>query len=170
MITLSRKNLQEHFATPRCIPPGISKTWKHFFFLLFLCVTIISLSTCLSYFLPVHYEGTLAETGEVFDTTHEDNSIFSFEVGSGSVIKAWDIALRTMKVIIWWYWCFPVNYVSITLSLWILIGWRGRKNYLQARICLWKCRFSTRYTTRVKSLTCFSPFLTLSFTLKIWYM
>lgn len=48
--------------------------------------------------VDVHYEGTLAETGEVFDTTHEDNSIFSFEVGTGSVIKAWDVALRTMKV------------------------------------------------------------------------
>lgn len=46
----------------------------------------------------MHYEGTLAETGEVFDTTHEDNTIFSFEVGQGSVIKAWDIALKTMKV------------------------------------------------------------------------
>ena len=46
----------------------------------------------------VHYEGTLAETGEVFDTTHEDNTLFSFEVGTGSVIKAWDIALKTMKV------------------------------------------------------------------------
>lgn len=48
--------------------------------------------------MTVHYEGTLAETGEVFDTTHEDNSVFSFEIGSGTVIKAWDIALRTMKV------------------------------------------------------------------------
>ncbi|KAJ3703320.1 hypothetical protein LUZ61_007025 [Rhynchospora tenuis] len=48
--------------------------------------------------VDVHYEGTLAETGEVFDTTHEDNTIFSFEVGTGSVIKAWDIALKTMKV------------------------------------------------------------------------
>lgn len=48
--------------------------------------------------VDVHYEGTLAETGEVFDTTHEDNSIFTFEIGAGSVIKAWDIALRTMKV------------------------------------------------------------------------
>ncbi|KAH7548120.1 hypothetical protein JRO89_XS14G0070300 [Xanthoceras sorbifolium] len=46
----------------------------------------------------VHYEGTLAETGEVFDTTHEDNTVFSFEVGKGSVIQAWDIALKTMKV------------------------------------------------------------------------
>jgi FKBP-type peptidyl-prolyl cis-trans isomerase len=34
----------------------------------------------------------------VFDTTHEDNSIFTFEIGQGAVIKAWDIALRTMKV------------------------------------------------------------------------
>lgn len=49
-------------------------------------------------FWIVHYEGILAETGEVFDSTHEDNTIFSFEVGTGSVIKAWDIALKTMKV------------------------------------------------------------------------
>ncbi|KAL8470240.1 hypothetical protein ACS0TY_032917 [Phlomoides rotata] len=48
--------------------------------------------------VDVHYEGILAETGEVFDTTNEDNSIFSFEVGSGSVIKAWDILLKTMKI------------------------------------------------------------------------
>ena len=48
--------------------------------------------------LAVHYEGVLEETGEVFDTTHEDNTIFSFEIGKGSVIKAWDVALRTMKV------------------------------------------------------------------------
>ena len=54
----------------------------------------------------VPYEGTLAETGGVFNTTHEDNSIFSFEVGQGAVIKAWDIALRTMKVckcLSFWY-------------------------------------------------------------------
>ncbi|KAB2598259.1 peptidyl-prolyl cis-trans isomerase FKBP20-1 [Pyrus ussuriensis x Pyrus communis] len=43
-------------------------------------------------------DGILEETGEVFDTTHEDNTIFSFEVGKGSVIKAWDIAVKTMKV------------------------------------------------------------------------
>uniref|UniRef100_A0A0F7GZ46 peptidylprolyl isomerase n=1 Tax=Cypripedium formosanum TaxID=53042 RepID=A0A0F7GZ46_9ASPA len=48
--------------------------------------------------VDVHYEGVLAETGEVFDTTHEDNSIFTFELGSGTVIKSWDIVLRTMKV------------------------------------------------------------------------
>ncbi|CAN6565561.1 unnamed protein product [Malus baccata var. baccata] len=48
--------------------------------------------------VDVHYEGILEETGEVFDTTHEDNTIFSFEIGKGSVIKAWDIAVKTMKV------------------------------------------------------------------------
>lgn len=51
----------------------------------------------------MHYEGSLAETGEVFDTTHEDNTIFSFELGKGSVIKAWDVALRTMKVLTRFY-------------------------------------------------------------------
>lgn len=47
--------------------------------------------------VDVHYEGILAETGEVFDTTHEDNTIFTFELGSGTVIKSWDIAVKTMK-------------------------------------------------------------------------
>lgn len=46
----------------------------------------------------VHYEGILADTGEVFDTTREDNTVFTFELGTGSVIKAWEIAVRTMKV------------------------------------------------------------------------
>ncbi|KAM0941357.1 putative peptidylprolyl isomerase [Dioscorea sansibarensis] len=48
--------------------------------------------------VDVHYEGILAETEEVFDTTREDNTVFSFELGKGTVIKAWDMALRTMKV------------------------------------------------------------------------
>ncbi|KAL8171562.1 hypothetical protein V2J09_023366 [Rumex salicifolius] len=48
--------------------------------------------------VDVHYEGVLAENGEVFDTTREDNTIFSFEIGKGSVIKAWEIAVKTMKV------------------------------------------------------------------------
>ncbi|KAK6929359.1 FKBP-type peptidyl-prolyl cis-trans isomerase domain, partial [Dillenia turbinata] len=48
--------------------------------------------------VDVQYEGTLAETGEVFDTTREDNTVFSFEIGDGTVIKAWDIAIKTMKV------------------------------------------------------------------------
>lgn len=69
-------------------------TNKFAFFQLFLAGALIC--TCLSG--TVHYEGSLAETGEVFDTTHEDNTVFSFEFGKGSVIRAWDIALRTMKV------------------------------------------------------------------------
>ncbi|KAI0519140.1 hypothetical protein KFK09_006580 [Dendrobium nobile] len=48
--------------------------------------------------VDVRYEGVLAETGEVFDTTREDNSIFTFELGAGTVIKSWDIALRTMMI------------------------------------------------------------------------
>ncbi|XP_047322880.1 peptidyl-prolyl cis-trans isomerase FKBP20-1 [Impatiens glandulifera] len=48
--------------------------------------------------LEVQYEGILAETGEVFDTTHEDNTVFTFELGKGSVIKGWDVAFKTMKV------------------------------------------------------------------------
>jgi peptidylprolyl isomerase len=40
----------------------------------------------------------LSETGEVFDTTREDNTVFSFELGKGSVIQAWEIAVKTMKV------------------------------------------------------------------------
>ncbi|KAA0056613.1 peptidyl-prolyl cis-trans isomerase FKBP20-1 [Cucumis melo var. makuwa] len=46
----------------------------------------------------VHYEGTLAESGVVFDSTREDNTVFSFELGKGSVIQAWEIAVKTMKV------------------------------------------------------------------------
>lgn len=48
--------------------------------------------------LAVHYEGLLAETGDIFDSTHEDNTIFSFEIGKGTVIRAWDIAVKTMRV------------------------------------------------------------------------
>jgi hypothetical protein len=46
----------------------------------------------------VQYEGKLADTGEVFDSTRDDNTVFSFEVGQGSVIRAWDIAIKTMQV------------------------------------------------------------------------
>ena len=49
----------------------------------------------------VQYEGTFAETNEVFDSTREDNTVFSFELGQGSVIKGWEIAVKTMKVIIY---------------------------------------------------------------------
>ncbi|CAM6015215.1 unnamed protein product [Sphagnum balticum] len=48
--------------------------------------------------VDVQYEGKLADTGEVFDSTRDDNTVFSFEVGKGSVIRAWDIAIKTMQV------------------------------------------------------------------------
>lgn len=48
--------------------------------------------------VDLQYEGILAETNEVFDSTREDNTVFSFELGQGSVIKAWELAVKTMKV------------------------------------------------------------------------
>ncbi|MCO5585719.1 hypothetical protein L7F22_039655 [Adiantum nelumboides] len=48
--------------------------------------------------VDLQYEGILADTKEVFDSTREDNTVFSFELGEGSVIKAWEIAIKTMKV------------------------------------------------------------------------
>eukprot|EP00897_Mesotaenium_endlicherianum_P010774 jgi/Mesen1/9725/ME000695S09037 len=49
-------------------------------------------------FVDVHYEGRLADTGDVFDTSREDNAVFTFEVGKGTVIRAWDIGIKSMKV------------------------------------------------------------------------
>lgn len=48
--------------------------------------------------VDVQYEGKLADTGAVFDSTKEDNTVFTFEIGKGSVIRAWDIAIKTMQV------------------------------------------------------------------------
>ncbi|CAI5533548.1 unnamed protein product, partial [Closterium sp. Naga37s-1] len=45
----------------------------------------------------LHYEGRLT-TGEVFDSSREDNAVFTFEVGKGKVIRAWDIGIKSMKV------------------------------------------------------------------------
>ncbi|EFJ13182.1 hypothetical protein SELMODRAFT_122637 [Selaginella moellendorffii] len=48
--------------------------------------------------VDVHYEGTLAATGAVFDSSREDNAVFTFELGRGSVIRAWECAIKTMQV------------------------------------------------------------------------
>eukprot|EP00850_Spirogloea_muscicola_P001473 SM000005S17270 [mRNA] locus=s5:1098475:1100354:+ [translate_table: standard] len=49
-------------------------------------------------FADVLYEGRLEATGEVFDSTADDNTVFTFEVGRGAVIRAWDIAVKSMRV------------------------------------------------------------------------
>lgn len=39
-----------------------------------------------------------SKTGEVFEATHEDKTVFSFDLGKGAEIQSQDVALKTMKV------------------------------------------------------------------------
>ncbi|CAH2276358.1 peptidyl-prolyl cis-trans isomerase FKBP4 [Pelobates cultripes] len=47
--------------------------------------------------VTVHYTGWLQD-GSVFDSSRDKKDKFSFDLGKGQVIKAWDIAVATMKI------------------------------------------------------------------------
>ncbi|KAI9476350.1 MAG: hypothetical protein EXX96DRAFT_576866 [Benjaminiella poitrasii] len=48
--------------------------------------------------VTVHYDAYLVETNTLFDSSRERRSEFTFTLNSGKVIKAWEIAIPTMKV------------------------------------------------------------------------
>jgi len=47
--------------------------------------------------LKVHYEGWLAENYKMFDSSRVKRRPFEFELGKGTVIAGWDIALKDMR-------------------------------------------------------------------------
>ena len=47
--------------------------------------------------VTVHYVGTLAGSGEEFDSSRSRGQPFVFKLGQGQVIKGWDVGVATMK-------------------------------------------------------------------------
>ena len=48
--------------------------------------------------LTMHYRGSLAETGEVFDESYKRNQPFNFVLGQGRVIRGFDLGAEGMCV------------------------------------------------------------------------
>ena len=47
--------------------------------------------------LKVHYEGWLADDYKMFDSSRAKRRSFEFELGKGTVIAGWDIALKDVR-------------------------------------------------------------------------
>ena len=47
--------------------------------------------------LKVHYEGWLAEDFTLFDSSRAKRRPFEFDLGKGSLIKGWEIALKDLR-------------------------------------------------------------------------
>ena len=47
--------------------------------------------------LKVHYEGWLAEDYKMFDSSRTKRRPFEFELGKGTVITGWDLALKDVR-------------------------------------------------------------------------
>ena len=48
--------------------------------------------------VEVHYDGTLAATGAVFDSSRKRGKTFKFDLGLRQVIAGWDLGLASMQV------------------------------------------------------------------------
>lgn len=48
--------------------------------------------------VEVHYEGRLADTGAVFDSSRSRGQTFKFTLGQGKVIGGWEVGISSMKV------------------------------------------------------------------------
>ena len=47
--------------------------------------------------VSMHYRGSFPESGEEFDSSYSRNAPFSFKVGSGQVIKGFDMGVLGLK-------------------------------------------------------------------------